>query len=657
MPFQDRIMSIIAEGLGYKNKLSEDDDFYSLGGDSITGMHIVNRINQEEKLNISLADLFSNSRLGSFINVIKQMQNELEDKTETSPVIPDLDEYPVSWEQLAIVQAETNLNPGTGYNLPHFIKLPDNINLERLELAFDKLVKLHEILRTKFDRINSEKPVMRILPHYDMKLQVIKIDTLDRNTVEKIVIPFKLDEAPLFRTAILDSSKEGRVLFFDIHHSLADAKSIVILLSQLFRLYNGENVEFTGLQQKDAAWLQQNDKNDDTEAEKYWLEQYKNNIPYLDLPSDFLRPVRHTFRAGSASFTIPPELVNGIRSLVRQNSTTSYNFLLSVWSMLFARYASTDDLVIAVAADGRDNERLSKTPGMFVSLIPLRMKIDENESFSQLLKINQQLNTEAFRHRSYSLNRLLNKLKVPANPDRTVLSEITFSYMNFENPKSADGDFKALNIPNPSTKADLAIFATDTAELLSFSIEYYSDLFTEKRIQRMSHHFLNLLQQILQKGCDLQLRSYSLIENEEKAMIECFKSGPGMKFIDRSIDSLVWINTVKQGDTVIWKNKDGSVLKWKDLDRRSTRIAVKLKELGVHTGDEIYLNNDNYSDLPLLMLSIIRSGAFSVLNTENKSENKAHWFITDSEENAYQGNTGILNRGFLLNQQDTIQKN
>lgn len=656
LPFQDRIMEIIAEGLGYKDKLSVDDDFYSIGGDSITGMHIVNHINRVENLNVSLSDLFSNSRLGSFIDAINQMQNEMDIMQEKKPVTPIMDEYPVSWEQLAVLQAETNLSPGTGYNLPQFIKLPEDFDLDRLKQAFNKLIIIHEVLRTKFDKINSEMPVMKIIPEFDLEIKVIKIVTLDSQTVENLVKPFKLDDAPLFRSAILDSDKDGKVLFFDIHHSLADAKSIVILLSQLFRLYNGENVERTFLQQKDASWFQQNNNADEKEAEKYWLEKYKDNIPFINLPSDFQRPVHHTFKAGSVSFNVPSELVSGIRTIARQNSTTAYNFLLSVWSMLFARYASTDDLVIAVAADGRDSEDLKNTTGMFVSLIPLRMQIDENSNFKEFLEKNQKLNTEAFRYRSYSLNRLLNKLKIPASPDRTVLSEITFSYMNFESSGSANSDFKALNIPNPSTKADLAIFATDNPEKISFSIEYYADLFTEKRIGRMSHHFLNLLRQILQKGCKLPLRAYSLIEYEEKAKIECFKSGPGMKFIDRSIDSLVWINTARQGNSVLWKNLDGSVLSWKDLDRRSSQIAENLRVAGVKAGEGIYIDNTDCSDLPLLMLAIIRSGAFSVLSTESKMDNEVKWIITDNDEKSFMVNSAVLIKQYVLDHNNAHRK-
>lgn len=657
LPFQDRILEIVAEGLGYKNKLSVDDDFYAIGGDSITGMHIVNHINTVENLNVSLSDLFSNSRLGDFVDAIKKMENEVDIIPEKKPDIPVMDEYPVSWEQLAVLQAETNLNPGTGYNLPQFIKLPEDFDLDRLKQAFNKLIEVHEILRTKFDRINSEKPVMKIVPEFDFEIEVIKLNTLDRQSVESLVKPFKLDDVPLFRSIILETDKDGKILFFDIHHSLADAKSIVTLLSQLFRLYNGENVERTLLQQKDAAWIQQNNNSDEKEAEKYWLEQYKDNIPFIDLPSDFIRPVHHTFKAGSVSFNMPSEIVSGIRSIARQNSTTAYNFLLSVWSMLFARYASTEDLVIAVAADGRDSEDLKNTTGMFVSLIPLRMQIDENCIFKDFLEKNQRLNTEAFRYRSYSLNRILNKLKIPASPDRTVLSEITFSYMNFESAGSANNDFEALKIPNPSTKADLAIFATDNPEQISFSIEYYADLFTEKRIQRMSHHFLNLLQQILQKGCNLPLRSYSLIEYNEKAKIECFKSGPAMKFIDKSIDSLVWINTARQGNSVLWKNLDGSVLSWKELDRRSTQVAAKLRETGVKAGEGIYIDNSDCSDLPLLLLAIIRCGAFSVLSSDCKLGNEVKWIISDNDEKQYLGNSIVLSKQQVLCNNNTERKN
>ena len=53
-----RIAAIWAETLGY-DAVAPDDDFFALGGDSITGMQIVDRINAELKLSLAISDLFA----------------------------------------------------------------------------------------------------------------------------------------------------------------------------------------------------------------------------------------------------------------------------------------------------------------------------------------------------------------------------------------------------------------------------------------------------------------------------------------------------------------------------------------------------------------------------------------------------------------------
>ncbi|WP_459826836.1 amino acid adenylation domain-containing protein [Desulfomicrobium salsuginis] len=510
LPLGERVLAAVASGLGYETPLTPDDDFYALGGDSISGMRIVNRLQRELGLTVSLADLFANSRLGDFVAAIEHLAHNDAPEPDRPLAAPLLADYPVSREQLAVLQAEAVAAPHTGYNLPQFLRLPTDVDLQRLEQALSRLVERHEILRTRFVDPAGGSPRMEVLRAEPFRLAQRRVEALDEGTVKRFVRPFALTESPLFRASVLDVPGEGQLLFFDIHHSLADARCVGLLLGDLHRLYRGEQLAAPGLQQKDAAWYQHQQADAQDEAQRYWLELFSGPLPMLELPADHPRPRRHTNRGSSTGFRVPDEWVEPIRALARAQSTTSYTLVLSLWNVLLGRLAAVDDLVIAVAADGRDREEFEATSGMFVSLLPLRLSLAGGELFADVLRRNHHLHAQAMRHRSFPLGRLLSTLRAPMALDRTLLAEVTFSYMNFAPAAGGTEGFVALPVGNPGCKADLAIFVSDVGPRMSFALEYYADLFDAARIERMGRDFLDLLRQIVEQGVQMPVSELGL---------------------------------------------------------------------------------------------------------------------------------------------------
>jgi amino acid adenylation domain-containing protein len=609
LPLDQRILQLVGQALGYETPLSTEDDFYALGGDSIIGMQLVNRLNQELDCAIGLADLFSHSLLGEFVSLVCERKTG---DIAGGPAleIPALDDYPVSWEQLAVLQAETATSPHTGYNLPQFLRLPADYDRARLEIALQTLIARQEILRTRFIRLESELPRMEILPAQPFKLLEKTIVCLDLENIQTLVRPFCLTEAPLFRAELLRSG-EGDLLFFDIHHSLADARTIDMLLAELQTLYLGKELAQPGLQQKDAAWLQhQSDDSTQAQARDYWLHQFTGELPQLNLPADELRPTRHTNRGGVDSFEIPVEWIGAIRSLARSHNTTTYTLMLSLWSLLLGRYSASDELVIAVAADGRESEELAETTGMFVTLLPLRLQLIAGESFAQLLQRNHQRHTQALRHRCFGLNQLLKELHAPVMPERTVLSEVTFSYMNFATAAQGQGTpvFELLQVANPSCKADLAIFASDSDNHLSFALEYYADLFGRERIKAMGQHFLTLLRELLDQGSAETLGSYSMISAPEKQLLENFQQGEPADLVATDVGSVISSHAAELGEAPVWIDQ-GRGLSWAELETLSLRVAIRLVDSGVIPGEVIRLEVTQDHHYLVFVLGIMRAGA------------------------------------------------
>ncbi|GAB6125794.1 amino acid adenylation domain-containing protein [Humidesulfovibrio idahonensis] len=482
------LLEIFRDCLGYETTLTREDDFFELGGDSIAGTRIVSRIDQALGVKASVMDLLESDTLGGF------MDRVLADREKDAPARPDLepapvrDKYPVGREQLSILYADMLGEGHLGFNLPAFLRLPRDLDKGRLEEAIGVLVQRHEVLRTTFCDFDAPHPNMVIHPFAGFRLAESRIADLSHK--ESFITPFDLKREAGFRVRLLVTDAGENILFYDVHHALADGRTISLLNAELYRLYHGLPLDPVGAQQKDFAWRQFTRPN--AEDREYWLALFKGDLPKLDLPSDHVRPLAHTSRGGMHEFALPAQLVAGMKRLARREGVTNYHIALTAWSLLAHAYTGQDDLVIAITVDGRD-EHLN-TAGMLASLLPLRLEAKRGTPLRALLKDTQKASNEALRHRGYILNNLLADLQPPACLDRSPLSEVILSYMNFEFASGEPLLFEPLHFDKHASKTDLSIFASDTGEGISFALEYYADLFSHADVVRMAEDFTRILE-------------------------------------------------------------------------------------------------------------------------------------------------------------------
>jgi amino acid adenylation domain-containing protein len=484
---ETEILHIFRDCLGYEEELSREDDFFDFGGDSISGTRIVARIRETLGVSVSVMDLLESQTIGEFMDGVLAKVSKGDTGEQDMTPAPERDKYPVGREQLSILYADLLSDEHTGYNLPLFLELPRDLDRKRLEEALGELIRRHEVLRTSFCDFDEEHPNMIIHPFEGFELEEMHCDLARKDALIK---PFNLKKGELFRVKLLVAGQTEFVLFMDIHHALADGRTISLLNAELYRLYHGLELEPVALQQKDFAWHQYTHPNDDDR--KYWLTRFDSNLPQTDLPADFTRPSTHTNRGGVHEFELPVTLVSGIKDLARREGLTNYHIVLSAWSILVHSYTGAQDFVIAITVDSR--ERHLNTAGMLASLIPLRLSVDSGKLLRDVLKDNQKVSNEALKHKSYILNNLLSDLHPPLCLDRTLLSEIILSYMNFEFGKEKQGLFETLRFKNPASKADLSIFGSDSGDRISFALEYYADLFSLDTIAGMSEDFMRILE-------------------------------------------------------------------------------------------------------------------------------------------------------------------
>src|ERR1051325_4510690 len=140
------------------------------------------------------------------------------------------------------------LEPGNpAYNVPIAFRLRGNLDRSAVQKSLDELVIRHESLRTIFPAIQGE-PQQVVTPVVSAEIQMLNLDNVPegsrdaecrRLTQELIRIPFNLALGPVFRATLLRLHQTDHILVLTLHHIVADAWSVGVLLREFTQLYRG----------------------------------------------------------------------------------------------------------------------------------------------------------------------------------------------------------------------------------------------------------------------------------------------------------------------------------------------------------------------------------------------------------------------------------
>jgi amino acid adenylation domain-containing protein len=606
------LAAIWAQVLGYE-QVGQEDNFFSLGGDSITAMQIVNRIMAELGQPASLAMLFEQpTPAGLALALDRAPASAPEARLEPAPPAPD---YPLAWEQLAVIQAEAAGDMGTAFNLACLVELPAGTDQERLRAALERLVARHEILRTRFLRAGDEFR-MQVLPPSPLDLPVVDIP-IDQDIWKagrSRVRPFDLFAAPPLRVELLRPAQGSWMLFLDLHHALADGLSQEVLLAELAELYAGNDPPAPGRQFKDYAWWSREGAGAKRldEDRAWWRERFAGPLPLTDLPAEHPRPARHTWRGDTVFLALEPNLLKELRAYAAASQVSVFAVVLAAWAALIHRLARSDDVVIAVPVDSRDLAGMPDLPGMLVSLLPLRLAVSGSEPTADLVRRAQAAHAEALGHRSCNLGLLLADLAPPASPDRTLLSEVTLSYMNFAEAAPAAGQssgFKMLGLTRDSCKNDLGIFVRDLPGQMLVSLEYYADLFDRQRMEDMGRQFQTLLAGMVRGPSERTVAGLPLLNAGEQERLLAWGRGASPELpLESSVFALFCAQAAWRGESVAVE-ETGRQVTYAELRAQALVFARGLAAAGVGPGDRVAVHMRRGYPVVAALLGVLAAGA------------------------------------------------
>jgi amino acid adenylation domain-containing protein len=555
-PSEELVAGIIAEVLQI-GRVGALDDFFDLGGHSLSAVQVISRIRRAFQIELSIQALFESPTVAGLVSVIEKIQHG-SGGLVPPPIAPAPRSQPlplsIAQQRLWILdQLEPN-NPL--YNVPRAIRMVGNLATDALRTALNSVVRRHEVLRTKY-RVEGDEPIQVIAPELQVELPLVDLRALApaerENEVRRIIQEecskaIDLAKDHIFRCLLLKLSAQEHILFLNLHHIATDGWSNGVLTRDLAAFYGAAlegkplSVPELTIQYADYAVWQRNCLSGAVLEKQleYWKGRLKGAPAVLEIPTDRPRPAVQTFRGASYVAGLPSSLMDGVRILSRQHEATVFMTLLAAFQCLILYYSKQPDIVIGTDVAGRNDVRTEALIGFFVNLIVLRTDLSGNPSVAELLGRVRETALGAYAHQDTPFDKLVEELRPERSLSHNPLVQILFVQNTRTHTQVQMPRLQMSNVPlDLPSKFDLMVLVAESTPDTPVKWVYSRDLFDSPTIERMAFLYQIAVEKITTEG-DMRLSEImgSLAEAEQR-----HRATENRKFLDISLQRL---NQIKQ---------------------------------------------------------------------------------------------------------------
>lgn len=615
------LVELFSEILSIK-KIGINDNFFHLGGHSLSATKLVAKIRSKWDVTISLGQFIENPTINY---LVKQINNAKTDEYS----IPRFEFYdrsqliPLSYAQQRLWIAEQLLTNASIYNVNSIHRIKGNLEIQKLQSALNLLVQRHESLRTIIKNDDLEQ---RQEPQdwQEMPFTIIKLDS--ENSLKTFLEtetqrPFELSQGPLIRCTLIHLKPLEYVLLVSFHHIIFDGWSLAVFYKELQALYlaaiNGTSAKLPSMTFHYAdfsVWqrklLDQQLLNKQT---RYWQERLRN-IPNLSqLPADKPKISRRTYQAASYQFQLDSATVGRLQHLAQQQNVTLFILLFTIFQILIFRFTYQQRLVIGTPIANRRFTELENIIGFFVNMLPIDAHLTEDINFFELLAKMKQTILNAYEYQDTPFELIVDSLHIPRDFNYNPIFQIVFILHNME---SMTLEFPGLEVTklqniNLLAKFDLVLAVEEINEQLHCCFEYSKDLYHDSTIERLAQSYVNLISSVLDNPAS-KIMNLSLLSAHDNDKIKQKFVGIERNYALNTCLHQLFENIVLQFPDKSAIHCQTEVLTFKQLNQQANQLARLLFSMQLRPGDFVGVCLNRSNAFIVTLLAILKLGCVYV---------------------------------------------
>ncbi|MDR2407170.1 MAG: condensation domain-containing protein, partial [Bacteroidales bacterium] len=394
---ENELCKIFAEILGTDvSTISIDDDFFRLGGDSISSIQFVSRVRQRMNVRLSVKDIFNLKTVKLICeNILSETdKNKQSICSEQGVLEGECNLLPV--QQWFFANLDKGLLPDYNhFNQSFMIEVPE-LDRDILLRSISKLVEYHDIFRIRYIK-DSQSGYTQIYEKHisDITINYLNVKGLTRDEQISILTcwqsEFNIFSGKLFSVGYLDGYDDRSArIYFALHHLIIDTVSWRIIKDDLQSIYqylleheNDDASAVNILGKKGSSYRQwtehiQNYGEQSTKENNYW-EVIVSDIPTTNkLLSAFKIESVH-----EENLTLDKDVTSRLLKDCNHVYGTHINdILLSALSLALSELTGNDKHHVLMEGHGREeiftDMDITNTVGWFTIMYPILLSSPEN---------------------------------------------------------------------------------------------------------------------------------------------------------------------------------------------------------------------------------------------------------------------------------------
>ncbi|MGW2822471.1 non-ribosomal peptide synthase/polyketide synthase [Streptomyces sp. NPDC001443] len=624
-PQEQLLAELFAEVLGLA-QVGVEDSFFDLGGHSLLATRLASRVRATLGAELEVRTLFETPTVAG-------LAARLDGSGTARPALtarPRPEGVELSFAQRRLWFLHRMDGPGATYNMPLALSLTGDLDRPALHAALADVIARHESLRTVF-RETDGVPYQVVLSaeRAHPELPVVELDEsrLAERLARTAQRGFDLAAEPPVRAELYALAPDRHVLLVVVHHIAADGWSMGPLSGDLATAYTarcrGEDPQWSPLpvQYADYALWQRDLLGDTADPDSlfarqlaYWKDELEGLPQQVQLPVDRPRPPVASQRGGRVGVRLDPELHQVLRDLAAARGASMFMVLQAGLAALLTRLGAGTDIPVGSPIAGRTDQALDDLVGFFVNTLVLRTDTSGDPGFAELLGRVRQKALAAYDHQDVPFEYLVEVV----NPARSLAHHPLFQIMlalqnapvgEFALPGLETGHLEA---STGTSRVDLTFslaeqFRPDGGpDGMVGAVEYATDLFEPATVELLFERWARLLRAAAADP-GRPISRIDIMSGEERRRLLSDSTGAAFELPEAALPEL-FARQVRATPDAVAVVAGATELTYRELDRRSNRLARALIRQGVRPESPVAVLLDRSADLVVALLAIIKAG-------------------------------------------------
>ncbi|MFD7290775.1 amino acid adenylation domain-containing protein, partial [Streptomyces sp. NPDC059863] len=655
-------------------RIGVTNDFFAIGGDSISGLRMAFQVERRLGLTPTSTALFDHPTIAAYAGYAAGLTGSgtgadtgggVGGTAGTGASIVRADRggaLPASSAQQRLWFLDAYEPGGAAYNCATGLRLTGELRPDALATALTALIARHEPLRTTYSEADGQvlqiigDPAPVPLPVTDVSGDPERLDQVLRAEVSA---PFDLGSGLVLRALLVRTAPDDHLLVLTAHHIAADAWSMEVIARELGALYAaalavrsveagtdaGAGVDAgtdavlaaaglpeLAVQYADFATWQRHRQGEPVVDEQlaHWKRELADVTP-LELPTDRPRPAVRTSTGARRLFDVPAETVRGLTAVGRARGTTLFAPLAAATQLLLARWSGQRDIVLGTAGAGRDRAELADIVGFFVDTLVLRAEVDEALTFGQFTDRARESVRQALDHALVPFDRVVDAVLPERDPSRPPLIQVMLVLQNAPAgiPELPGIHASTVELPREAALFDVTLEFWHNAEGgLTASVEYSTDLFDATTMDRLTHNLTTLLGELVAAPDRPMAEAGTLDPEESRRLLE--EWGRGEEQSERLTLAGIFRGQLERTPDLPAVITDEVTLTYAELHGRAAKLARFLIAEGVRPGQRVAVAMERGVEWLVALLGVVHAGGVYVpVDPKFPAERFAH-MLADS---------------------------